>query len=421
MARKQINLYSPRPRGPVSPPRRDSRPILHRARLVVPITQPAIEDGAVVVAEGTILDVGPFPLLRRQWPEAPARDHDETALLPALVNGHAHLDLSALAGQVQPKGSMAEWIRSLLATREKFDEEPLEKARVLALDSLRTFGTGIVGDINSSGSFSRGQPNDAVITQTFVEVFGLHTQSLEVAIDQLPPAARKVLADNQERVSLAAHAPYTTSATLLRQVKEWGTARAKIISVHAAESEEEIHFLHSGQGPLRDLLEERGHEPDRWEVPGCGTVTYLDRLGFLDPLTLCVHAVQLSSEEVQILQRSGTGVCLCPRSNLFIGHGLPPVKQLLEAQISCSIGTDSLASNADLNLFEEMAVLMEECSISPDVVLTMATLNGARNLGMASRYGSLEKGKRWLAIRVLAIDSEGIVAAGRQGALEWVS
>ena len=421
MTRKNINLYSPRPRGPVSTPRRDSRPILHRARLVVPISQPAIEDGAVVVAEGTILDVGPFPLLRRQWPEAPARDHDDTALLPALVNGHAHLDLSALAGQVQPKGSMAEWIRSLLATREQYAEEHLEEARGLALDSLRTFGTGIVGDINSSGIFSREQANDVVITQTFVEIFGLHTQSLEGAIDHLPPAVRKVLADNQGSVSLAAHAPYTTSATLLRKVKEWGTARAKIISIHAAESEEEILFLRSGQGPLRDLLAERGHEPDRWEIPGCSTITYLDRLGFLDSRTLCVHAVQLSEEEVQILQRSGAGVCLCPRSNLFIGHGLPPVKQLLEAHISCSIGTDSLASNADLNLFEEMAVLMEECSISPDAVLAMATLNGARNLGMASRYGSLEKGKRWMAIRVAAVDSEGIVAAGCQGALEWMS
>jgi cytosine/adenosine deaminase-related metal-dependent hydrolase len=421
MAKKQINLYSSRRRGPVSPRRRDSRPILHRARLVVPISQPAIEDGAVVVAEGTILDVGPFPLLRRQWPEAPARDHDDTALLPALVNGHAHLDLSALAGQVQPKGSMAEWIRSLLATREQYDEDHLEKARLLALDSLRTFGTGIVGDIDSSGISLRGNASDVVITQTFVEVFGLHTQSLEVAIDHLPPAARKILADNQGRVSLAAHAPYTTSATLLRKVKEWGTARAKIISVHAAESEEEILFLRSGQGPLRDLLEERGHEPDRWEVPGCSTITYLDRLGFLDSRTICVHAVQLGEEEVQILRRSGAGVCLCPRSNLFIGHGLPPVKELLEAQICCSIGTDSLASNADLNLFEEMAVLMEECSISPDAVLAMATLNGARNLGMASRYGSLEKGKRWVAIRVAAVDSEGIVAAGCQGAVEWVS
>jgi cytosine/adenosine deaminase-related metal-dependent hydrolase len=421
MTKKNINLYSPRPRVFQSPRQTRSRPVLHRARLVIPITQPPIEDGAVVVAEGRIMDVGPFPLIRRQWPEASARDHDETALLPALVNGHAHLDLSALAGQIQSKGGMAEWIRSLLVSREQFDEDDLKKARASARDSLRAFGTGIVGDITSSEILPEGEHNDVVITHTFVEVFGLRCQSLEVAIDQLPPGARTSLADNQESVTLAAHAPYTTSATLLRQIKEWGTAREKIISIHAAESEEEILFLHSGQGPLRDLLEERGHEPDRWEVPGCGPITYLDRLGFLDSHTLCVHAVHVSEEELPILQRSGAGVCLCPRSNLFIGHGMPPVQQLLEAHIPCSIGTDSLASNTDLNLFEEMTVLMEKSSIHPDVVLTMATLNGARNLGMASQYGSLEKGKRWLAIRVAATDSEGIVAAGRQGALEWVS
>jgi len=421
MTRKDINLYSPRSRVPESSPRRDSRPVLHRARLVLPISQPAIEDGAVVVAGGEILDLGPFRLLRRQWLDAPARDHNETVLLPALVNTHAHLDLSGLAGQVQPKESMAEWIRSLLSAREQLDEDHLEQARALALASLGGFGTGIVGDINSSGSFSTGQPNDMVMTHTFLEIFGLLSENLEVAIEKLPPAARNLLADGQESVSLAAHAPYTTSAPLLKQIKEWGKAKGKVISVHAAESKEEIHFLHSGQGPIRDLLEERGHEPDKWEPPGCGAVTYLERLGFLDPLTLCVHAVHLSKEEVQSLQSSGAGVCLCPRSNLFIGHGLPPVKEFLQAQISCSIGTDSLASNADLNLFEEMSVLMEECSISPEVVLTMATLNGARNLGVASHYGSLEKGKRWLAIRVSATDSEGVVEAGRLGALQWVN
>ena len=421
MTRKDINLCSARARDPLPSPRCDSRPVLHRARLVVPVARPAIEDGAVVVAAGTILDVGPFPIIRRQWPEAAARDHDETALLPALVNCHAHLDLSALAGQVQPKESMAEWIKSLLAAREQFDEGHLEKARLVALDSLRAYGTGVVGDIISTGIPLGGSLSDGLITRTFVEVFGLHSQSLQVALDLLPPATREILASDEERASLAAHAPYTTSAPLLRQVKEWGRARGKIIAIHAAESEEEILFLQSGQGPLRDLLEERGHEPDRWEVPGCTTITYLDRLGFLDSLTLCVHAVQLSKEEVQTLESSRAGVCLCPRSNLFIGHGLPPVKELLAAQISCSIGTDSLASNADLNLFEEMAVLMENCSISPDVVLTMATLGGARNLGVAPSYGSLEKGKRWLAIRVAAKDIEGIVAAGRQGVSEWVS
>jgi cytosine/adenosine deaminase-related metal-dependent hydrolase len=316
---------------------------------------------------------------------------------------------------------MAEWIRSLLAAREQLEEDHSIQARALALDSLAEFGTGIVADINSSGSFPTGQPNDRLIAQTFVEIFGLNTVNLEAAIDRLPSAIKNSLLDSQEGVSLAAHAPYTTSAPLLTQIKEWGKARAKVISVHTAESEEEIHFLHSGQGPLRDLLEERGLEPDNWEPPACGAVTYLERLGFLDHQTICVHAVHLSNEEVQSLQSSGAGVCLCPRSNLFIGHGLPPVKKFLQAQIPCSIGTDSLASNSNLNLFEEMNVLMEECSISPEVVLAMATVNGARNLGMESHYGSLEKGKRWLAIRVAATSSEGVVEAGRQGALEWVN
>jgi len=231
---------------------------------------------------------------------------------------------------------------------------------------------------------------------------------------------RKVLADGQESVSLAAHAPHTTSAALIRQIKKWGTGRAKVVSVHVAESEEEILFLRTGGGPLRDLLEERGHEPANWEVPGCGAVTYLDRLGFLDPHTLCVHVVWVSEEEVELLRNSGSGVCLCPRSNLFIDNGLPQVNRLLEAQISCAIGTDSLASNTDLNLFEEMSVLVEHCAISPDVVLAMATLHGARNLGLGSTYGSLEKGKKWLAIRVAATDSEAVVAAGCRGEVEWL-
>jgi hypothetical protein len=134
-------------------------------------------------------------------------------------------------------------------------------------------------------------------------------------------------------------------------------------------------------------LEEGGMEPGRWQPPGCGAVTYLDRLGFLDSLSLCVHVVQVSEEEIQLLQRSRAGVCLCPRSNLFIGNGLPPVRQLLDAGVPCAIGTDSLASNADLNLFKEMTVLVDQCGIGPDVVLAMATFHGARNLGLTSHYG----------------------------------
>lgn len=421
MTRKNVNLYSPRPRVPQSPRQTRSRPVLHRARLVVPVTQPAIENGAVAVAEGVILDVGPFQSLRRLWPEAQLCEQDETALIPALVNAHAHLDLSGLAGQVQANGGMAQWIRGLLAAREQLNAGQLELARTQALSSMRSLGTGIVGDISSSVSFIQANAQGMPLTFTFVELLGLHTHSLEAAFGRFPESVRHAVANGHEGVSLAAHAPYTASAALIRAVKTWGSARRRTVSIHAAESEEETLFLLTGRGPLRDLLEERGMDPSRWQPPGCGAVTYLDRLGFLDPLSLCVHVVQASDEEIHLLRRSGAGVCLCPRSNLFLGHGLPPVGRFLQAGIPCGLGTDSLASNDDLNLFQEMAVLMDRCGIGSNTALAMATIHGARSLGVEQLYGSLEKGKRWLALRVAAMDGETMVAAGRQGALEWLT
>jgi cytosine/adenosine deaminase-related metal-dependent hydrolase len=315
---------------------------------------------------------------------------------------------------------MAAWIRNLIAARDRLKPDRQEKAHLQALASMRTFGTGIIGDINSSASFPEQANQGTVLTRTFVEVFGLHSESLHEALNKLPDPARKLVAEGGGVVSLAAHAPYTASASLFSEVKAWGTARAEIVSTHVAESEEEIVFLHSGKGPLRDLLEERGMDPGRWQPPGCGGVAYLDRLGFLDPLSLCVHVVQVSEAELHLLKRSGVGVCLCPRSNLFLGHGLPPVARGLETGIPCGLGTDSLASNDDLNLFKEMAVLIDQCGVRPDTALAMATLHGARNLGLAGLYGSLAKGKRWLAIRVAATDSETIVAAGCEGALQWL-
>ncbi len=397
-----------------------SRPVLHRAKVVWPISRPAIEDGAVAVAGGVILDVGRFKLLRRQWPTAQVGEQHEGSVLPALINAHAHLDLSALAGQAQSDDGMANWIRSLIAAREGLNATQQERAQAQALASMRTSGTGIVGDISSSASFLEDDNRRTVLACTFVEVFGLHTESLDTALNRLPESAQELVASGRAGVSLAAHAPYTTSASLFKGVKAWGTARAKTVSTHVAESEDEIVFLRTGQGPLKDLLEERGMDPGQWRPPDCGGVAYLDRLGFLDPLSLCVHVVQVSQEEIHLLKGSGAGVCLCPRSNLFLGHGLPPVERFLEAGISCALGTDSLASNYDLNLFKEMAVLMDQCGIGPDTALAMATLYGARNLGMAGLYGSLEKGKKWLAIRIAATDSEAMVASGCEGALEWL-
>jgi cytosine/adenosine deaminase-related metal-dependent hydrolase len=374
----------------------------------------------VVVAGGIIAAVDPFPELRRRFPTAAVTEHCPGALLPALVNAHTHLDLSSLAGRVQVQGGMAAWIRALLAARARLSPAERGDSAEKALVTLRALGTGIVADIESSVGFVEAADGSVPFRRSFLEVLGLHTKRLSAALGSLPAAARQALRDRPD-VSLAAHAPYSVSAVLLKGVKRWGTTQGKVVSIHAAESEEEILFLHTGRGPLRDLLEERGMEPGLWEPPECGAVSYLDRLGFLDPLSLCVHVVKLGSEEIQLLRRSGAGVCLCPRSNLFLGHGLPEVARLLEAGIPCALGTDSLASNDDLNLFEEMAVLVDRCGIPAGAVLAMATLHGARNLGLGAHYGSLEAGKRWLAIRVAGSSEEDIIGAGCRGVVEWAA
>jgi cytosine/adenosine deaminase-related metal-dependent hydrolase len=315
---------------------------------------------------------------------------------------------------------MADWIRRLIAAREKLSADQQEQAHTEALASIRAFGTGIIGDINSSAGLFMADNQGTVLTRTFVEVLGMGIDSLRQALNRLSEADQQLMASGREELSLAPHAPYTTSASLFREVKAWGKARAKIVSTHVAESEEEIIFLRTGKGPLRDLLEERGMVPGQWQAPGCGGVAYLEQLGFLDNLSLCVHVVQVSQEEIDLLKRSGAGVCLCPRSNLFLGNGLPPVAEFLKEEIPCGLGTDSLASNEDLNLFKEMAVLVDYCGVSPETALAMGTLHGARSLGMAGLYGSLEKGKRWLAIRVFARDSETTIEAGCEGALQWL-
>jgi cytosine/adenosine deaminase-related metal-dependent hydrolase len=315
---------------------------------------------------------------------------------------------------------MADWIRKLIAARAGLDAGRQEQAHLEALASVRTSGTGIIGDINSSGRFLKKDDQEAVLERTFLEVLGLQGESLRSVLRRLPEPAQRLVASGREEVSLAAHAPYTTSAALFREVKAWGAARLKTVSTHVAESEEEIVFLRTGKGPLGDLLEERGMALGRWQPPDCGGVVYLDRLGFLDSLSLCVHVVHVSEEEIRLLRSSGAGVCCCPRSNIFLGNGLPPVARFLETGIPCGLGTDSLASNDDLNLFKEMAVLIDQCGVRPETALAMATIYGARNLGMAGLYGSLEEGKRCLAIRVAATDSETIVAAGCEGALQWL-
>ncbi len=167
------------------------------------------------------------------------------------------------------------------------------------------------------------------------------------------------------------------------------------MSVHVGESPEEIEFLRDGTGPWRDLLGRMGVWTEAWSPPGCGPVAYLDRLGLVSSRLLAVHGTQLEAAELARLAAAGATVVTCPRSNRWTGAGTPPVEAFYASGVRVAVGTDSLASVEDLNVFAELAALRRLVPHVPaSRLLDSATRSGAAALGFANDYGTIEPGKQ---------------------------
>jgi aminodeoxyfutalosine deaminase len=165
-------------------------------------------------------------------------------------------------------------------------------------------------------------------------------------------------------------------------------------SVHLAESREEVEFIRSGTGPWRTLLEELGSWDASWAAPGGTPVEFLDGCGFLDSRLLAVHGVQMTRGDLARLAERGVTLVTCPRSNAHTGAGAPPVADFYASGVRVAIGTDSLASTPDLNVFSELRELRRLApSVTAARLLDSATQQGARALGFHDEFGTIEAGK----------------------------
>jgi cytosine/adenosine deaminase-related metal-dependent hydrolase len=330
--------------------------------------------------------------------------------MPGLVNAHTHLELSWMAGRVPPKPSMDEWIRELMAVRSAGPTEaadasenenrgrelfqntsrPLFSALAAAVGMVET-GTVLVGDVSNTLMTPGLIASAGLRGVVFHELVGFSAPD-PAALVEAAWARCDEVATLPLEFSVVAHAPYSTSHALIQTIA--AARRTAPLAIHLGESDAELEFVATGQGPMRRMLERLGVWNELWPVPGCDPVEYIDRLGYLQAETLIVHATRLGAPALGAIRKAGAVIVSCPRSNRWVGSGSPPLAAFYQAGIPVAFGTDSLASVESLNVFDELAAARRIApAVSASTLLESATRVGAQALGFGADYGTIEPGK----------------------------
>jgi cytosine/adenosine deaminase-related metal-dependent hydrolase len=371
---------------------------LYRARFVLPITASPLEDGAVLVESGRIVAVGPWQELVVAYPGVTIIDFGDTVLLPTMVNAHTHLELClypkwcAAWQDMSTDNSFVEWIRHLIRIKRSLPKEAYPASVQAGITACLNSGCGAVGDNLSIYSARSAYSNSPILGRLFFEILGHDTA---VSQKQLADIEKIISLESlgEMQCGLAPHSPYSLSRNVLTGLLGHGSQHRLPVSMHLAESEEEARFLESAEGPITERL----YPYVGWKelIPPAAhqsPVAYLMDTGPLPEKMLLVHGVHVAGNEMASIFRAGATVVLCPRSNARLGVGRAPIENYLEAGVPLALGTDSLASAESLSIWDELAFCQEwfEGAAVPEVWLEMATLGGARALGLEKRIGCLE-------------------------------
>ena len=370
------------------------------ADCILPVSSPPLYHGAVAVQGSKILTVGDESSICRRYPDLPRRDFKGCVLMPGLVNAHTHLELTLLRNRLSPQGDFISWVLDLIQEKRKMTPDEIEASIWTGVEESLASGTTCVGEITNSPFSAEILGEKGLRGVVFFEVLGRDEKDPEQWKNELTGKIQSLHESQGGLITmgLSPHTPYTLSEDRLKMLSDLLRKESLPYTMHVAESrEEQEYFLEHSGGIKSRLFPAVGwqDQPDPREA--VSPLLYLDRLGLVTDRLLIAHGVHLSPEDMDRIRKAGARVVVCARSNQMLGVGRPPVPALIQKKIPVGLGTDSLASNATLSLWDEMrhvyASFKDSSSITADSVLRMATLSGAEGLGLASDIGSMEPGK----------------------------
>jgi aminodeoxyfutalosine deaminase len=362
-----------------------------KARYVFPASAGPIAKGMVGIQDDRIVAVGKHVVADT------VEDLGNVAILPGLVNAHTHLEFSNLTKPLgEPGIGFTDWIRRVIDYRQR-QANGARLAIEKGLCECTRFGVTTIGEIAQPDVPDTLSPSHPIDGTGFLELIAPAAERISPALDFAEKYLDSHLAgtSNWRQTGLSPHAPYSVHYDLLQKIIAISVHRQIPVAMHLAESRDEIQLLAEKEGPLKKLLDDLGtYDPTAMEQ----CLRPLDYLQILDVASraLVIHGNYLSRDEIGLLSdlAESMAVVYCPRTHEYFGHDRYPLEQMLSAEVTVCLGTDSRASSPDLDLLAEIRhVARHYPKINPLVVLKLGTLQGAKALGRDREIGSLEAGK----------------------------
>jgi cytosine/adenosine deaminase-related metal-dependent hydrolase len=384
------------------------------ADILYPVNAAPIEQGVVVLDDnGKVLATG----TRDQYDASELELH-KGALIPGFINTHCHLELSHMIGKVDTGTGLIDFIKGVVSKRgveQEIINEAIEKAEAEMLAG----GIMAVGDISNVPDTFLQKSKGNLRYYTFIEFFDfLQTQNAQTEFDKYKAVYDQLQLTNGSKKSCVPHAPYSVSEKLFALINEVNKGEVATVSIHNQETPPENELFLKGTGGFVDFYGQFGISLAEFKANGQTAIHYALAQMDAKHRTLFVHNTLTTVEDIRVAQNWNPKVywATCPNANLYIENNLPMYQNFLDTDAKVTIGTDSLTSNWQLSILEEMKSIARFQSYVPfETILQWATLNGAEALGFEADLGSIEVGKTpGILLLSNANAGEGLLGNGAQ-------
>lgn len=376
------------------------------ADLIFPIETQPIPNGILVVGPGgTIVDVLTASDANAPDPSRIERFHG--SLTPGFINAHCHLELSHMKGLVPEKTGLPAFIMQIVSRRNENADMKMEAIR-LADEEMWQNGIEAVGDICNTADTLETKRNSRIKYHSFVEVFSFESSKAKEVLTEGIRVA-KTYAESGLKATIVPHAPYSVSEELFDGIRSQQSQFSGTISIHNQETESENEMFVSGSGELVEIFKKFGEDFSNFKPQFQSSLDYHLRQLPSDVNSVLVHNTMTKTEEFAKANRHNENLfwCTCPNANMYIENRIPNIPMWLETDSNICVGTDSLASNHQLSILDELKLIQtKHPEVKTSELLQIATINGAKALNLENEKGSFRKGKLPGVILLKNLDSE---------------